>query len=490
MLVTKKAKIIELFIISVLTIIGIGSQFFSNLAYSLNQGILQTSFGIGSKQLIIPSIIGNFMFALGVPFGHIFAHKFGTKKIALFFLFSFFIGSIIGILSFDIFSLSLAKIIQGFSTGILFFTLLPKLFLSFPKRFKNVFLLIVIIGLFGANALGGVSGSLSLELDKWKWIFIINIISSLLCFILGVFFIEDDKGTVSRFDKFNYLPMLFLIFSTIFLTLPMIMITQKSRLDFNMIVFLLISFLFFVNFVYTNSKSEDPIIFLSSLFHKKPMIGSFMAISSHLTLLTGIAGINVFLMKALKLPFDITMKFYFFFLLGVIITGFIKMFFYSSLGAGILGTLGSISILYLTIHWLTINSNINIHLLYVQGILLGFGTSMTLLSGAMATLLDGDLKYASNRSITMHTIRNYLSAILVPLITYLLSTSIQESIQSLYSNYTFTVFNKLVWIKKMQDIVIQSDRQIFVLMFIFNLVMLISSIIQIILGKGRRITPK
>lgn len=80
MLVTKKAKIIELFIISVLTIIGIGSQFFSNLAYSLNQGILQTSFGIGSKQLIIPSIIGNFMFALGVPFGHIFAHKFGTKK--------------------------------------------------------------------------------------------------------------------------------------------------------------------------------------------------------------------------------------------------------------------------------------------------------------------------------------------------------------------------------------------------------------------------
>ncbi len=42
----------------------------------------------------------------------------------------------------------------------------------------------------------------------------------------------------------------------------------------------------------------------------------------------------------------------------------------------------------------------------------------------------------------------------------------------------------------MQDIVIQSDRHIFVLMFIFNLVMLISSIIQIILGKGRRITPK
>ncbi len=29
----------------------------------------------------------------------------------------------------------------------------------------------VIVGLFGSNALGGLSGSLSLELDRWHWLF-------------------------------------------------------------------------------------------------------------------------------------------------------------------------------------------------------------------------------------------------------------------------------------------------------------------------------
>ena len=56
-----------------------------------------------------------------------------------------------------------------------------------------------------------------------------------------------------------------------------------------------------------------------------------MAISSHLTLLTGIAGINVHIVRILKLPFDISLHFYFF-SVGVIITGILKMFFYSSVG--------------------------------------------------------------------------------------------------------------------------------------------------------------
>ncbi|MBS3610272.1 MFS transporter, partial [Staphylococcus aureus] len=48
-LIEKKRRLLELFVLSFITIFGIGSQFFSNLAYSLNQGVLQTSFGIGSE---------------------------------------------------------------------------------------------------------------------------------------------------------------------------------------------------------------------------------------------------------------------------------------------------------------------------------------------------------------------------------------------------------------------------------------------------------
>ncbi len=88
-LIEKKRRLLELFVLSFITIFGIGSQFFSNLAYSLNQGVLQTSFGIGSEYLIIPSVVSNFAFAMGVPLGHIFTHRFGFKRNYLFFVFYF-----------------------------------------------------------------------------------------------------------------------------------------------------------------------------------------------------------------------------------------------------------------------------------------------------------------------------------------------------------------------------------------------------------------
>ena len=64
------------------------------------------------------------------------------------------------------------------------------------------------------------------------------------------------------------------------------------------------------------------------------------------------------------------------------------MFIYSAVGAGVLGTLGSSALLYVSVHWMILHDIVNIHLLYIQGFLLGFGASMTLVSGAMATLLD------------------------------------------------------------------------------------------------------
>ena len=73
--------------------------------------------------------------------------------------------------------------------------------------------------------------------------------------------------------------------------------------------------IFIVNFIITNRQATHPIVHFHTLFSKKPFVGATMAISSHLTLLTGIAGINVYIVRILKLPFDISLHFYFFSLL-------------------------------------------------------------------------------------------------------------------------------------------------------------------------------
>ncbi len=151
-----------------------------------------------------------------------------------------------------------------------------------------------------------------------------------------------------------------------------------------------------------------------------------------------------------------------------------------------LGTLGSSALLYVSIHWIILGNTINIPLLYIQGLLLGFGASMTLVSGSMATLLDGDLKEAAQRSQTMHTIRNFSAAMLIPIIAYTIKNHIQKGTQSIYAE---NITDKMIYLKKLQDVAIDADHQIFLLMIIFNMVMFVSSIIQMILGKGRRITP-
>ena len=86
----------------------------------------------------------------------------------------------------------------------------------------------VIVGLFGANALGGLSGSLSLELDRWHWIFIINIISAILCLILGSIFLTKEEYQHSEPIHISRPMIISLVLSTIALTLPMGMLTQKG----------------------------------------------------------------------------------------------------------------------------------------------------------------------------------------------------------------------------------------------------------------------
>ena len=45
----------------------------------------------------------------------------------------------------------------------------------------------VITGLFGATAMGALFGTLSLSVNTWRWLFILNILSALLCLIVGYF---------------------------------------------------------------------------------------------------------------------------------------------------------------------------------------------------------------------------------------------------------------------------------------------------------------
>ncbi|UBH10942.1 hypothetical protein [Macrococcus armenti] len=275
--------------------------------------------------------------------------------------------------------------------------------------------------------------------------------------------------------------VLTLFAGTLAATSAMLPVLGASSLWF--IVFSIVSFLLFILFIVLNVRAKHPIIHFHTLLEPKPMTGAFMAISSHLTLVIALAGINIFLLRILKMPPEDVLYFYLFFLFGVILSGSIKMLTYSAVGAGVLGVLGSIAMLYVSLHWRIIGIDISKNALYIHALLLGFGISITLVSGAMATLLYGPLEKASHRSNTMHTIRNYMGAILIACIAWFISRDLQTHLPK-------TFHSKLEAMKIIHETALNTVHHVFNIMIVFNVIMLIASVVQMFLGKGRRIVAK
>ncbi len=84
-------------IMAILTLFSIGPQYFLNLSYTVNQVLIQNRFDASTQSLLLPSIISNLAFGLGVPIGPMLTKKYGVRKAYLTFVLVFLAGSIINV---------------------------------------------------------------------------------------------------------------------------------------------------------------------------------------------------------------------------------------------------------------------------------------------------------------------------------------------------------------------------------------------------------
>jgi len=408
-------------IISVLTIFAIGPQYFINLSYIMNQAIIQNGLDLGSNDLLLPSTLSNIAFALGVPLGPAFTRKWGLRGNYLLFVSIFLVGSIVNVFAGDSVSLTIGRTIQGLSAGCLFLTILPVSLKSFPNKIRNYFLLMVITGLFGASAVGAIFGSVSLRVDAWRWLFVLNIVSAALCLIIGFIGLPHGKGEshdAQPADKFNLLLLVALMLS---LTVPLCNLVEKGFASPYVWPFLTVACVLLILFIVFDLKSRTPLVPFRTLKAAKPISGTVMAIASHICLILAIAGINGFLRNNLNLPYRYLVHFYIWFFVGIVVTAVLKTLLFDRLGAGILGLAGSLAVIYVSLQWRAMGPDISLYMLYFQIALLGAGVSMVLVGGALGTALAGDIHQASMRSVTLHSIRNFAGAVATPLLGWYLT---------------------------------------------------------------------
>jgi MFS family permease len=514
---TEKVAVPQYLIISILTIFAIGSQYFSNLSYILNQGIIQNGLGLGSNHLLLPSTLSNLAFALGVPFGPVLTRKFGLRRNYLLFIFIFLCGSIISAISSGLVILIAGRVIQGLSAGMLFLTILPLSLRSFPNAIRNTFLFMVITGLFGASAIGALFGSISLRTDAWRWLFVLNIIASLSCFVIGFFGLSKNEEHTHDHSPVDKTGVFLLSLLMIVLGFPLCNLLEKGFTSLYVWPFLVVGFILLILFIYVDLKADTPLVPFSTLKAAKPISGTVMAVASHVSLIVAIAGINGFLRNNMNLPFLYLSHFYFWFFVGILFTAIFKTLFYDKLGAGILGIIGSLVVIYVSLKWRVIGPDATLLSLYFQVACLGAGISMTLVSGALGTALAGDLHKASMRSVTLHSIRNFVGAIASPIIGWFLTTQNAQNYEDIRGhvdpNSPEFKWEMTKWIHAFMDnhfsladakskaayqlvasskksAVLGAYHDLFTILLVLSIIMLVGSIGKTLTGKGSSLVQK
>lgn len=286
----KNISIPKYLIMTVLTIFSIGPQYFLNLSYTLNQVVIQNGLHLTTGDMRMPSIFSNLAFALGVPLGRVLSRRFGIRNSYLAFIFVFLYGSLIDAFSAGLISLIVGRVIQGLSAGMLFLTILPVKLVSFPNKFRHLFLFFVITGLFGASALGAVFGSLSLSADTWRWVFILNICSPILCLVIGFLTLPKQASAQRVNHSIDKTGVFLLSLLMIVLAVPFIHLQESGFHSLYVWPFFLAAFILLGLFIMTDLRAEHPLVPFHSLWTAKSVSGTIMAVVSHIALIVALAG--------------------------------------------------------------------------------------------------------------------------------------------------------------------------------------------------------
>jgi len=513
----RKLSIPKYLVVTILTILAVGPQYFTNLAYTLNQLVVQGGLNLNGNKILYPSILSNLAFALGVPIGRLLSRRFGLRPTYLIFISVFLAGSILNTFSADLGLLIAGRTIQGLSAGMLFLTIIPAALISFPGHIRNFFLFFIISGLFGSSAIGAFFGGLSLSLDAWRWLFSLNIVTAVICLVIGSLVLP--KPTEKELDPrpIDKTGVFLLTMITLVLISPLLNLQQKGFDSLYVWPFILIAIILSGLFINVDSRVSNPLVPLHSLWSWKAMSGTMMAIIGHMVLVVAIAGINGFLRNILDIPFRNLTIFYLWFFIGIVISALICTFLYDVVGAGTLGIIGSIIIIILGIDWMNVGIGTTMTALYTQIAFLGIGISMTLVSGSLGTALAGDLHQASDRSVSLHSVRNFLGAIITPVVAWFItkrnaihyedirnnvingdpevSNELTKMVQHLMAQgqtladaKTTAMFSVIVNAKKAA--ILDAYHNTFVWIIVFGAIMLIASIGKAVTGKGLGLRSK
>jgi len=129
-------------------------------ALGLTSSTIAASLGTDPTNAQWASIAGNSALALGAALAADFVTRFALRRLFVAMLAVYIAGSAVAAVASDLPVLIVARIVQGFSSGVLLITAVPPLLAKFPEERRPTSIGVLVIGFFGAATAGPLVGGL------------------------------------------------------------------------------------------------------------------------------------------------------------------------------------------------------------------------------------------------------------------------------------------------------------------------------------------
>ncbi len=229
----------------------------------LNTSLPSIAKDLNESPLNMQNAIISYVLTLAVfmPVSGFLADKFGTRRIFIFSLILFSLGSLFCSMAENLTSLVIARMIQGVGGSLM--TPVGKLALirTFPKHELLKAMNYAIIPALIGPVLGPLVGGYMVDYLSWHWIFLINLPIGLLGIVLSLKYMPDYKSPIIDFDLKG-----FLIFAAASLLLSIALELFGNTIHVTPVLAVLLFGFLMLYFYYQHAKRDNNPIFPLDLF--------------------------------------------------------------------------------------------------------------------------------------------------------------------------------------------------------------------------------
>lgn len=193
-------------IVAIAFIMGIFMDILDTTIVNVALPAIAEDFGVTDSS--IQWIVTGYLLSLAVwiPVSGWLGDTFGTKRVFIFALSAFTIGSLLCATSWNVESLIFFRVVQGIGGGMMTPVGSAMLFRAFPPNERAAASAVMVVPIAIAPATGPVLGGILVDQLSWHWIFLINIPIGILGVIFCTLMLRNEKQpSPGRFDKAGFI---------------------------------------------------------------------------------------------------------------------------------------------------------------------------------------------------------------------------------------------------------------------------------------------